>query len=356
MELVGETYFNILLNHSFLEKKEGYYVDGIRYKMHDLVHDLAAYILENELLVWKVGSKRVDFSHVRHLVFDLAENESPPETFSHWLTTRKLRTLCFRGSVPSWKNLFGSARFVRVLIMDDLGLTEVPFFIGQLVHLRYLDLSYNDFDILPACICKLYELQTLRIFGCSKLEPLPRELHRLENLRHILTQDTLLASTRLRQLTNLQTLPPLELRDGEGWTIDELGPLDQLKGEVIIRGLQHVKNKEEARQAGLGRKDKIVKLHLQWRDDREAVSQVNNDEDVLDSLEPHSNLQSLYVDMFMGVRFPWWIMTAHMNLVEVRLLRCLRCLELPSLGQLPLLRILMVGMLDDLECIGETFY
>uniref|UniRef100_A0A803LV46 Uncharacterized protein n=1 Tax=Chenopodium quinoa TaxID=63459 RepID=A0A803LV46_CHEQI len=364
MEMIGENYFNILLNYSFLEEVKNSY-GRIVYKMHDLVHDLAAYVSKKYLLVWKDRIKlEDDVSHVRHLVFDLSKNETPSETSTRRLLTRKLRTISFRDNV--WINsTLGGARYIRTLIIFDTRLSKVPYIIGQFVHLRYLDLSHSNICKLPESICKFYQLQTLRIMG-SGLMYLPRGLYRLENLRHIEASRFLSASGGLRQLTNLQTLPPLELRDGEGWSIDELGPLDQVKGQVNIKGLEHVKNKEAARQAGLGRKDKIVTLHLGWNPYREASHQVINDEDVLESLEPHPNLQSLSVDGFMGVSFPSWMMamvvkhgghsTPLTNLKEVTLTDCRKSQQLPTLGQLPFLRILRLEGFNDVECIGEAFY
>ncbi|XP_057537994.1 disease resistance protein RGA2-like [Amaranthus tricolor] len=62
----------------------------------------------------------------------------------------------------------------------------VPSMIGQLMHLRYLDLLENIFlTMLPESITKLYNLQTLKLRDCSRLKTLPRDLSKLVNLRDL---------------------------------------------------------------------------------------------------------------------------------------------------------------------------
>ncbi|KAL2893094.1 putative disease resistance protein RGA4, partial [Bienertia sinuspersici] len=166
----------------------------------------------------------VDF-HLQHLAFNLSGNEIAPEILTK-MKLSNLRTISFWGGVPRWNSLI-SAQYVHTLIVVGTRLKEVPLIIEKFVHLRYLDLSSNEMKALPESLCKLYQLHTLRLFDCENLEELPRGLHKLENLRHIETSSYLWASKGLGQLASLQTLPRLKLRDGEGWMIDELGPLDQ---------------------------------------------------------------------------------------------------------------------------------
>ena len=48
---------------------------------------------------------------------------------------------------------------------------ELPEEIGELVHLRFIDLSGNDkLKRLPNAVCNLYNLQTLRLVGCGNLK------------------------------------------------------------------------------------------------------------------------------------------------------------------------------------------
>ncbi|KMT00232.1 hypothetical protein BVRB_1g020450 [Beta vulgaris subsp. vulgaris] len=315
----------------------------------------------------KKWAKLEDIFSVRHIVIDSGKDEITPE-IPTIVAIRNLRTISIWGGVLRWDSVI-FARYMRVLIMVNIDLREIPPVIGQLIHLRYLDLSENYIKALPESICKLYQLQTLRLLHTIILCELPKELHRLENLRHIETTDYLSASRGLRQLTSLQTLPHLKLRDGEGWTIDELGPLHQVRGKLYIKGLEVVKNKEEAQKAILCRKDGISELKLEWESFWRCIQGSDNnnlDKDVLGSLEPHPNIKSLSVSGFMGESFPSWIMTMVVkqrdvtsplsNLASVELSGCKRCQQLPTLGQLPFLTILKLEEFENVECIGDEFY
>lgn len=365
LEETGQKYFQILLNNSFLQEERADDETGeiMFYKMHDLVHDLAVYVWQKDLLVWNAESRLNEAFDCRHFVFSFTDTDIAAKPLGG-VSIQKLRTISVWGGVPRW-DLLISATHMRTLIMANIGLTEVSPAIGQLKHLRYLDLSYNPIERLPNVICKLYQLQTLSLQGCEELKELPRDLHKLFNLRHISTSNYVFASRGLQQLTCLQTLPHLELRDGEGWMIDELEPLNQLTGEIYIRGLEHIKSKEEARKAGLGRKGKVLKINLSWAYVRATSSELT-DEDVLSGLEPHPNITSLELSCFRGMKFPSWIMNMAVqqrgnlaplcNLTVVEIDYCSRCQQLPTLGLLSCLRILKLKYFHAVECIGNEFY
>jgi hypothetical protein len=70
-----------------------------------------------------------------------------------------------------------------------------------------------------------------------------------------------------------------------GFELAVLGSLTKLEEELIIRGLEHVATREEASAAKLVLKMNLKELRLLWDKDRRTI-----DTDILDSLQPHSNL------------------------------------------------------------------
>ncbi|KAG5224259.1 disease resistance protein [Salix suchowensis] len=144
-------------------------------------------------------------------------------------------------------------------------------------------------------------------------------------------------------------------------TIQELESLDGLKGQLSIYNLQEVKNKKEAEKANLRGKTKIYKLEFVWRSGRKCFK---NDEEVLEALQPHSNLETLKIEHYGGEKLPSWLLMKRPThggsslvncLVNLKLIDCKRC-ELPMLGHLPRLQSLEIDGLDKVRTIDMKFY
>ena len=123
-----------------------------------------------------------------------------------------------------------------------------------------------------------------------------------------------------------------------------------------------MEDEEEAKSAKLKEKE-IFKLGLYWTPDREEDDieeddMYDEDEKVLEGLQPHPNLKSLTIEFYGGKKFPSWVglSSLYHNLIEINLYWCRECEEVPTLGQLPCLRVLnLIGMVK-VRCIGSEFY
>ncbi|WKA02361.1 hypothetical protein VitviT2T_020559 [Vitis vinifera] len=106
-----------------------------------------------------------------------------------------------------------NCKCLRALSLAVLGLT-LPKSLTKLRSLRYLDLFWGGFKVLPSGITSLQNLQTLKLFYCRSLRELPRDMRKMRSLRHLEIGgcDRLnYMPCRLGELTMLQTLRLVDL-------------------------------------------------------------------------------------------------------------------------------------------------
>ncbi|XP_030970562.1 disease resistance protein RGA2-like [Quercus lobata] len=359
MEDIGDMYFNILLATSFFQNARiDDYGNIISCKMHDLVHDFALSISKSESLILE-GDPVDSVSSIRPLFVRFDSKTTLGTSFSGDGFI-KVRTLMLENF--DFDIMLSKFRCLRVLKLSSDGL---PDSIEQLIHLRLLDIYQTRIKELPKSITKLYNLQTLRIEKCNRfgLFSFPEDLSNLIKLRHIHIngfQPYHKTPKNMRRLTCLQTLPIFFVGPDEGYLIKELGPLKNLRGEIRIRNLENVTDEEEAKSAKLNEKG-IFNLELSWRSrwSRAKEDMYDEDEKVLEGLQPHPNLKSLTISEYLGKKFPSWVVglsSLYHNLIEITLYACFNCEEVPTLGQLPCLRVLEMGGMGKVRCIGSEFY
>ncbi|XP_027181826.1 putative disease resistance protein RGA1 [Coffea eugenioides] len=117
------------------------------------------------------------------------------------------------------------------------------------------------------------------------------------------------------KLTCLRTLSMVVLSGKKGFRLSELRDLNMLRGELSIEHLERIKDKKDAEEACLIKKQSLRELRLHWHFKR--MLQRYNDEEVLEALKPCPNLQLLSIQGFKGSSlFPSWISTVTEVLVR----------------------------------------
>ncbi|KAL0356231.1 UNVERIFIED_CONTAM: putative late blight resistance proteinR1B-16 [Sesamum radiatum] len=96
---------------------------------------------------------------------------------------------------------------------NSIKFTQFPVKVSKLIHLRYLTLSWDDLDVLPAAISELWNLQTLVIDTNSHTLKIKANIWKMIQLRHLKTRATIklldIAEGDGKAGENLQTLSRL---------------------------------------------------------------------------------------------------------------------------------------------------
>ncbi|XP_057733080.1 putative disease resistance protein RGA1 [Arachis stenosperma] len=138
----------------------------------------------------------------------------------------------------------------------------------------------------------------------------------------------------------------------KGHSLAELSDLN-LGGELNIQGLKNVGSISEAKDANLKCKQDLQELCLSWGSSGKTKSVVGAE--ILEALQPHSNLKRLQIFGYGGLHLPTWMgnNSALISLTYLRLSRCQHCRHLPALGRLPCLRKLEIYSMNDVQYIEE---
>lgn len=293
MEEVGEDYFQFLLNNSLFQDAEfndlGHVISC---KMHDAVRALALMLSGNDVT-----------QEVQHLSISLSKSGDVGSMFK---LGAKLRTFSVFFIPLEFENFtLKTVKNLRVLNLGCMGREELLDSIGELRHLRYLDVSNNHIESLPNGFTRLYNLQTFILFSPNhgRFPMLPKGFSKLVKLRHLIGWDNFGIQVGLGMLTCLRTLPPIYAGAGSGGGLSELQFLSKLEGSLTINGLEAVEI-EEAEKVNLGKKENIKDLRLGWGRNYNAETKTMA---VAEALQPHSNLASLHISGYNAKAFPQWV-------------------------------------------------
>ncbi|XP_048420410.1 disease resistance protein RGA2 isoform X1 [Pyrus x bretschneideri] len=369
---IGEAFFDNLVARSFFQDLVKDSVSGkvIGCKMHDIVHDFVQSLNKNECLIMDVegvgNEVKVLGEKVRHLTLRLKRGEPLPPSIAYY-NCKNLRTLTRisnsrYGSTISTidSNFILQLKCLRTLNLRKNGIIEVPKEIGELVHLRHIDLSWNDgLKILPDSICELYNLYTLRLNYCRSLEKLPDNMGKLISLKHLYVFGCDMLEYLPKGIRRLQKLRTIEAcvvvcdedEDKEALQVGDLRDMN-LEGRLSIILKGNVKDERELEKAQLWHMKQL--FHLGINSYYVQYKQTSSTVEILNLLRPHENLESLSIRVHSGAKCPNWMMSLN-NLKIIFLSGWSECKFLPPLGKLPYLAKLTIVLMMKVKKVGGEF-
>ncbi|XP_065871351.1 putative disease resistance protein RGA4 [Euphorbia lathyris] len=332
-------------------------------------------------------SSIVKMKHLRYLGVSISKTKELPESITKLYNLRtlnlsnssikelpeftttlfNLQTLNLSNSnINKLPESISKLHSLQTLNVSNSNIKELPESITKLHSLQTLDVSNSNIKELPESITELRNLQTLKFLECKELTKLPRKkINNLVSLKHIAFSYEHQMPFGLGKLNGLETLLLFVVGPNWGGSIEELECLNKLSGDLKITRLEEVGNKKEVERANLQGKAEIQGLSFEWSygaNDRSSM-----DEELLEGLEPHPNIERIKIKYYMGEKWPSWMLRMKSpgdgdsfvvinNLVDLRLERCCNCVQLPRLGDLPHLKFLKMNHMRKVERIGNEFY
>ncbi|KAK8355939.1 hypothetical protein V6Z11_A05G324000 [Gossypium hirsutum] len=353
LEERGNEYFKDLRLRSFFQQSKG---KKSCFIMHDLMSDLAKSVTGEFIcrLEGGGGGSCVITERTRHLS-NVQEEYDVRQKFQSLAKAKGLRTF-FNVTSSFFRRYVSNVLMHHLMVKSNLrvlslagytNINDLPEDIGNLKHLRNLNLSRTKIKRLPNSLCTF------------DLDELPKDLERLINMLYLDIKGTNLARMPegMGKLKDLRMVTNFVLGYQTGSSINELGKLKHLRGRLSILGLKTVACAMDAKDANLKDKVDLKKLELRWGKDDDIDGDSRQDREVLEQLKPHTNLEHLVIQSYKGTRFPEWVgHSSFSNIVSLRLHDCKFCISLPPLGQLPSLKSLSISGLSGVLIVGDEFY
>ncbi|TKW06709.1 hypothetical protein SEVIR_7G257800v4 [Setaria viridis] len=334
-EDIARSYLVDLVNHGFLKRNEK--DDGTPYYVvHDLLHNLAVKVSSYECISINSSNVRsieipISVRHLSIVVDDKeVENRVNFENFKKELreldkrlNVENLRTLMLFGShhgsyAKIFGHLFREARALRATYVSgaSYNVEDMLHNFSKFVHLRYLrikspEYNNNDIQCLPAALSRLYHLEVIDLREWRGCFGFTRHMSNLEKLHHFLVPEHKLQLhsdiVEVGKMKLLQELRRFEVgKESKGFDLSELRQLSELGGSLAICSLERIQAMKEADEARLIQVKRLHKLTLEWGADR-PEKDIAHEENALEILVPHSNLQHLCIKGHGGIKCPQWL-------------------------------------------------
>ncbi|XP_064974137.1 probable disease resistance protein RF45 isoform X1 [Musa acuminata AAA Group] len=259
MEDLAEMYLTELINRCMIQLVERDSAGGVgSVRIHDLLLDVARYEA-TELNFCRSSSCR-SISDIRGPTdlrrLSVTDDEGVHQYISLNFSVPKLRSFLFLlkyGVVMPSNFMIHRFKFLRVLDLQSVFIRSLPSEIGDLILLRYLNLS-SDVEELPSSIGNLCNLQTFISFGHNFR--IPSSFWKIQTLRYFMV-DSPIEPKAGCCLKDMHTL--LQVQSGE-WVRD--GSLERMRNLRRLVLLEISRSDVEGLANAIGRLNRLVWLYV----------------------------------------------------------------------------------------------
>ncbi|GKV47569.1 hypothetical protein SLEP1_g54465 [Rubroshorea leprosula] len=339
----GHQCFNDLLSRSIFQPSIR---DQSQFMMHDYICDLAQEVAGE--ICCSIDQLSLGDNKARHLSF-APRRYDVLKRFEVLNEEKNLRTLLrlkwnnnrnWPGPYLSNEVAVGILPKLKCLrVLSLCGVQKLPNSIGDLKHLRFVNLSHSLIQSLPESVGSLLFLQTLILHDCKELTRVPATIGNLIDLHYLdLTNTPSLTEIPLgvAKLRSLVLLTKFILGKADsGLRLKELKNLTGLQGRLSILNLHNLLDIEDAKDVKLGNME-LDDLSLEWASVCSDSQSKVKDFQVLECLKPGQRLERLTINCYGGEEFPSWIGDPSFSQLKFLELRdCQNCWICPPGDLLP---------------------
>ncbi|KAJ4976371.1 hypothetical protein NE237_001477 [Protea cynaroides] len=190
IEDIAEEYLEELIQRSLIQATSRRSNGGVETcRIHDFLRDFAISESKKDKLLEIYGDKySTSLNRFRRLTIHSSHDGKPRISAASLNHLHSL--LCFSESLHKkfWKGLYLEFNLLRVLDLNNVkNIQSLPKEIGGLLLLKYLNLSRTRIRRIPHSMRNLHNLQTFDL-SYSKLFYIPKEIWRMQQLRHLYIQ------------------------------------------------------------------------------------------------------------------------------------------------------------------------
>ncbi|PWZ46373.1 putative disease resistance protein [Zea mays] len=240
LEEVGMDYFNDMVSVSFFQLVSQMHCDSY-YVMHDILHDFAESLSRDDCFRLEDDNVTEIPCTVRHLSVHVQSMQKHKQIICklYHLRTIICIDLLMDGPSDIFDGMLRNQRKLHVLSLSFYNSSKLPKSIGELKHLRYLNLIRTLVSELPTSLCTLYQLQLLWLN--HMVDNLPDKLCNLRKLRHLgayyesahdfINKKPICQILNIGKLTSLQHIYVFSVQKKQGYELRQ----HDLRENIIVK-------------------------------------------------------------------------------------------------------------------------